>query len=129
MMDFFWGGVKQKVTAPQIDWQTDMTKPRCPQIPNRGLSNISNTNYMSSELLNPCLASLCEIQHFVSSMSTNIRQNWQNICTKGRWNTMPPVVTMSVKAIYATSRGQGHEVIDSWLSSIWKSMLCRNPSC
>ena len=54
-------------------------------------------------------------KYMLSPMSTYLPQNWQNIKTKSLWNTMPPVVTRSVKKLFQhNGYDQGHEV--GWLN-------------
>ena len=94
--------VKRRVT----DWHTDMTKTRCPQISFMSYKTISNRDNVQSFW--PCA------KYMLSPMSTYLPQNWQNIRTTCLWNTMPPVVTRSVKKLFRhNGHDQGHEV--SWL--------------
>ena len=53
-------------------------------------------------------------KYMFSPISTYLPQNWHNIRTKCLWNTMPPVVTRSVKRLFQhNGYDQGHEV--GWL--------------
>ena len=88
--------VERRVT----DWHTDMTKTRCPQISFMSYKTISNRDNVQSELLTLCEVHAQSNEHIPSTKRT-----------KCLWNTMPPVVTRSVKKLFQhNGHDQGHEV-------------------